>query len=197
LGASLRAYRKFHLAHHRHVGTADDPESDYKAGMGSRWRLPLTRRRLVSRALLDCVGLGAPDVLQTFKTLRPRDLDDALAYAGFWLVVGAALTFAGLAWCIALWLVASATTQWAAFRVRIWTEHAGLSEGETHRFHANWWQRWLFFPMNTWCHYEHHAHAATPFYLLPELRRELRTEPVLTVGQVFDKLSRTGVATEA
>jgi fatty acid desaturase len=190
LGASLRSYRKFHLAHHRNVGTRDDPELEFKAGMGSRWTLPITRARLVRRALMDCIGLGMPDVLQTFKTLRPRETGDWVAYAGFWLVVSTVLVSTGLAWCLALWLVSIGTAQWAAFRVRIWTEHAGLPEGQTHRFHANWWQRWLFFPMNTWCHYEHHASAATPFYRLPALRRELDAVPILTVGQVFELLAR-------
>ena len=142
------------------------------------------RRRFWVMVLLSAVPVLIAIVGRAFgEGMSSVDIFDPL-------VVSTVLVSTGRAWCLALWLVSIGTAQWAAFRVLIWTEHAGLPEGQTHRFHANWWQRWLFFPMNTWCHYEHHASAATPFYRLPALRRELDAVPILTVGQVFELLAR-------
>jgi fatty acid desaturase len=188
-GASLVSYRRFHFAHHRYTGSSKDPEFEFKGGMGSRWDLPMTRHQMFVQVVKDCFGFGLPDILQTAKTLKPADVRDWVNFVGFWLVVSTSLATAGLAWCIAVWFVALSTFQWAAFRIRIWTEHSGLSIGGTHRFHATWWQRMFLFPVNTWCHYEHHANVAVPFHRLPELRQRMCEEPILSLDEVFTRLS--------
>ena len=187
LMASLRSYRRFHMEHHRHVGTSEDPEFDYKRGMAPRWDLPMARKQIYRQFAKDCLGLGLPDIVQTVKTLRPIDARDATLLALFWSTVAATLFLTGYLWCLAVWFVALNTVQWAVFRVRTWTEHAGLGVGETHRLSATWWQRFMFFPTNTWCHYEHHESAATPFYELPQLRSRVTGAPeALSLGEVLD-----------
>lgn len=187
LTASLRSYRRFHMEHHRHVGTAEDPEFEYKGGMAPRWDLPATRQQIYRQFAKDCVGLGLVDIVQTVKTLKPIDARDAIWLAAFWSTVVGALAVTGNLWYLAVWFVALNTVQWAVFRIRTWTEHAGLGGGETHRVRATWWQRWLFLPTNTWCHYEHHESAATPFYRLPTLRARLRDgPPALSFGELLD-----------
>jgi fatty acid desaturase len=191
LTASLRSYRRFHLDHHRYVGTADDPEFEYKRGMAPRWDLPIARRQVYLQFLKDCLGLGVADIVQTVKTLRPIDVSDAASLAAFWISATAILAFTGNLWCIAVWFLALNTVQWAVFRVRTWTEHSGLAVGLTHRLRATWWERFLFLPTNTWCHYEHHESASTPFYRLPELRRSLGEAPTLvSLSELFDLFGR-------
>ncbi len=190
LTASLRSYRRFHLAHHQHVGTSADPEFEYKGRMAPRWDLPVSRRRIYLQFAKDCLGLGLMDILQTAKTLKPIDVRDAIHLGVFWVSVSAALVLTGNAWVIAVWFVALNTLHWAVFRVRTWTEHSGLALGGTHRLRANWWQRLLFLPTNTWCHYEHHQSTSTPFHGLPALRRRLQDGPVaVSLGELFDLFS--------
>jgi fatty acid desaturase len=190
LTASLRSYRRFHMVHHQNVGTPEDPEFEYKRGMAPRWDLPATRPQIYRQFAKDCLGLGLPDIVQTVKTLKPIDRRDAMYLAAFWSTVVAALFLTGYLWCLAVWFVALNTVQWAVFRVRTWTEHAGLGVGETHRLRATWWQRFVFLPTNTWCHYEHHESAATPFYELPSLRRRLPNTPkALSLGELFDRFA--------
>src|SRR5262249_34876167 len=97
------------------------------------------------------------------------------------------LAATGYLWCLAVWFISLNTIQWAVFRVRTWTEHSGLGMGQTHRLRATWWERFVFLPTNTWCHYEHHESAATPFYLLPALRERLEHSPKpISLGELFD-----------
>lgn len=190
LTASLRSYRRFHFAHHRAVGSPEDPEFGFKGAMGSRWDLPVTRKRIAWQFAKDCFGLGLPDILETSKTLMPIDSRDWFYFTTFWIGVVSLALLSGQAWTLAVWFVALSTVQWAVFRVRIWTEHAGLGAGGTHRFHTSWWQRMFLFPINTWCHYEHHEVPSAPFHRLPTVRRELSGVPVTSVGELFQRLSR-------
>jgi len=190
LTASLRSYRQFHMAHHQHVGTREDPEFEYKGGMAPRWDLPVTRRTIYVQFAKDCLGLGLVDIVQTVKTLKPIDVRDAVHLGIFWTSVTGILLLTGYAWGLLVWFLALNTVQWAVFRVRTWTEHSGLVLGETHRLRATWWQRFLFLPTNTWCHYEHHESASTPFYRLPALRQRLPNAPrAVSLGELFDLFS--------
>lgn len=188
LFASLRSYRKFHLAHHQHIGTRGDPEFEFKLGMAPRFDLPVQRRQVYVQFAKDCLGFGLPDILHTLKTLKPIDLRDATYLAVFWTIVAGTLALTGYIWCLVVWFVALNTVQWAVFRIRIWTEHSGLATG-THRIQPNWWQRLLFFPTNTWCHYEHHEAASTPFHRLPALRQTMKEEPLISLNELFERLS--------
>jgi fatty acid desaturase len=71
-----------------------------------------------------------------------------------------------------LWVISMLTSFWFFFRLRVWTEHVGLKEGETLRFTPTFIERMLFLPHNTEYHYEHHESPGVSFDKLPELRKE-------------------------
>lgn len=164
LGVDLQAYRRFHFAHHHHLGSADDPELRWK-GVSAGGEPPVTPRLVAGYLLLDVCGLGAWESRWFFRHYRPR----LAASLVFWAIVGL------LAWRLQaiplaiLWFHAYLTSYWAWFRLRVYTEHWGVAG--THRFQAVWWQR-AFCPHNTWCHWEHHRNPAIPFWALPQERSQ-------------------------
>lgn len=179
----IHAYRKFHFAHHRLTGEADDPELALKGRAAPRYDLPAPRPRLLRRFVFDLLGGGADEVLDLALYIRPLTWSDRLGPIAWWLVVGGACVAAGFWQAPAVWFVALVTSYWATFRLRIWTEHMGTTG--THRIHVAWWQRVLFAPHNTWYHYEHHRWPAVPFYRLPAARSLDRDEPVVSLTEVL------------
>jgi hypothetical protein len=70
--------------------------------------------------------------------------------------------------------------------VRWWTEHQGTDS--THRLRANWLERFLFFPHNTFCHFEHHHWPTVPSWNLPKAReRYTGPEPIVTLKELLDQ----------
>jgi len=181
-------YRPWHLKHHRWLGTKNDPELGYR---GFRpYSLPVTRRKIALWFCLDLVGLGVVDLSKFQREVFPKQV---------WRLWGPVLWFACLAavtiwtdsfWIFGLWVWSLVAGFWAVFRVRTWYEHVGLEnagrEG-SHRFSANPLIRFLFFPHNTHCHYEHHRWPGVPYYNLPGLRALVGGRPVLKAADVFDR----------
>ena len=169
MGFDLIAYRKFHLAHHAHLGTRRDPEI-YLKDRSRFYDLQRCKGRILLDAILVCFGAGIPQIVDFYRLLWREASSNAR-------VIGVSLTAAmvlvvlgsmGLGWAAAVWLISLLTTNWAFFQLRVWTEHQGTSG--THRITANWWQRLLFLPHNTWLHWEHHKHPQVPYYNLPSAR---------------------------
>jgi fatty acid desaturase len=179
-------YRPWHFQHHRNLGTESDPELAYRTL--PPYTLPITRSRIVLWFLLDMGGAGIPDLFrflgETLPDRRWRLWGPFTLYA---LCFAVSWWFDFL-WVLALWLGSLLTGFWAVFRVRTWYEHVGLEragrEG-THRFRANPLVRFLFFPHNTQCHYEHHRWPGIPYYNLPKLRSAVAGRPILTAWQVL------------
>ena len=177
----LSTYRRFHLAHHHHLGTEKDPELLVVPAIAP---LPSGRWLILKRAVLDIFGGGLVFASILFTAMRPAKTSCRLGFVGWWCCFLSAAWLSGRFFpVVGLWVVALLTSFLAVFRLRAWTEHRG-TEG-THRVIASWWQRWLFLPHNTWCHDEHHRWAAIPFFNLPEARRLDRETPVRTVGDLF------------
>ncbi|QEF99658.1 Fatty acid desaturase [Stieleria maiorica] len=162
LGIALRPYRRFHFSHHRHVGTKDDPELKHKLHPSPflrHWKLPLQPVKDAVICVLDLFGGGVPHSAYAIGVLMaPRRLIDFVIpklYQVAWVI---GLYFMGLWWVALVWFLALGTTFWMSFRIRIWTEHV-VEQGAddpTQRISAKWWQRFLFLPHQTWCHWEHH-----------------------------------------
>ncbi|HVA51216.1 MAG TPA: fatty acid desaturase [Pirellulales bacterium] len=180
LWTDLEPYRRFHFAHHRHVGTVDDPETGWK-GIAPGDDPPLTAMNVVRWFLLDLIGLGAIESGWYFKHYRPSPLGPAL----FWSGIAFAAYWCGLLWAVLLWHAAFLTSFWAFFRLRAYTEHWGTTG--THRCRPRWWQR-AFLPHNTWAHFEHHERPDLPFWALPHYvatrsrHRRAVAEPRLVAG---------------
>jgi fatty acid desaturase len=174
VGASLRSYRPYHLAHHRFTETDDDPDKPLSAPF------PISRTALWRKIVRDLTG-------QTFLKQRLGPLALRLAGKGrrlprsaavidragrnFWIVNGvliAGLTLSGLWWAwFALWIVPMATWFPLVTRLRNIAEHACVGAGEDPFRHArttlaSWWERLLVAPY--WVHYhaEHHLFMHLP-----------------------------------
>jgi len=167
LGVGLHGWRKFHFKHHRTVGTANDPELQIKRKYSRRWS-PNTKQW--RQFILDLMGFSALEATMLIRLAPPERKID---FIGPVLVLLTAWTIV-LYWAdwraLAIWHIAAATSFWAMFRLRAFTEHVGTTS--THRLREPpWWKKLLYLPENTWLHWEHHKYPAIPTRLLKEQAR--------------------------
>jgi fatty acid desaturase len=187
LGASLSGYRKFHLEHHRHQGTERDPEIHYQSAR-PRWARPLNPARLRYLFLTDLIGFGLVDIMHGLKGIRPQKKFEPILN-GIFLASVLYLSWKMNALVIVpFWLLAGATSHWALFRLRTFTEHAGVDL--TPRFKASPFYRYILFPHNTHMHHEHHAFPTVPLWNLPKLRENLVSVEIQSESQLFDGLNQ-------
>jgi len=172
LGICMREYRNFHWDHHRHTNNDRDPEVLLKHTMPNPITGPVTVGKVVRHGVMDLLGFGIPHEIRFMYYIRPRTFRDAVPMACLIAATIAAI-YVGLYLVPVLWFASTATSFWFFFRLRVWTEHVGLGEGETLRFTPTRAERWLFLPHNTWLHFEHHQHPSVSFDNLPKLRTEI------------------------
>jgi len=164
LGVGLHGWRKFHFDHHRLVGTAADPEFGIKNKYPKNWSPETNQPRQFFADLLGFSALEATMLIRLAKPVRIVDvLGPVTTIVAGW---GAVLYWAD--WrALAIWHVASATSFWAVFRLRAFTEHVGTTS--THRLsEPPLWKKLLYLPENTWLHWEHHKFPAVPSRQLKE-----------------------------
>ncbi len=175
----LYSYREFHGRHHSHLGEEEeDPELFMKA---DKYHLPITRKRLFLGFITDMLGASIPEFIRVMKYFGKRD--HPFWAPSFIALSGLASYWAGHIEFFLLYMVSKPTTFWAVFRLRIYTEHTDIPG--THRVYLTGWQRFLFSPHNIGIHWEHHNHPHVPFWQLPALRKALKSEPVITFGQLL------------
>lgn len=190
-----KGYRPWHFDHHRHLGTDHDPELDsYRAD--SPYDKAVTWRRVWRIFAMDMLGLGIIDLFKFLKAIFPykepwRILGPLSLYAVFFAVTW----YFGALWIFFLWLWSIVAGFWSVFRIRTWTEHVGVEprgKETSHRFSPGWLSgspgligKFLFFPHNTFCHYEHHKYPQVPYYHLPGVRAVEQSRPVLPLGELF------------
>lgn len=187
-GANLNSYRVVHLQHHNHLGSDKDPELDFKKEMAPQWNLPITRRQLTLNFIKDLLGFGAFNVIIIMKSMPIRRVRDIFYVLLFGVPVAGTLILLGKVWILGIWFLCLFFSNWAVFRLRIWTEHVGTKD--THRIAASWWQRWLFAPHNTWYHYEHHKWPWVPFYNLPQARLQIDRPASMLFGDLLHFYSK-------
>ena len=186
----LEGYRTWHFEHHRTLGSDRDPELSYRSD--AVYQTPVPRGRVAILFLSDLLGLGLLDLLRFGREILPEDRRRLAPIVLFWLALLALAHWLDAVWVplLLLWSVASGF--WAVFRVRTWTEHVGADasgSASSHRFHAGPLARFLFFPHNTYCHFEHHMHPQVPYYNLPAVRERTPGRPVLSLRELFGQLS--------
>ena len=183
VGATLKGYRDYHLAHHRYTQTDHDPDKDLSAPF------PVTGASLRRKIIRDLTG-------QTFfkqrvglvrMKWRQRDRGDGLIAAAttkLWpfaltnmaLLVG--LSVIGQGWLFAVWVLAMATWFPLATRLRNIAEHAcvrSCADPFTHArtTKANLLERALIAPYWVNFHAEHHLFMYLPCYRMPKAHRIL------------------------
>ena len=181
-------YRPWHFDHHRHLGTDTDPElGSYRAA--APYDKPVTWKKVCLYFIHDMLGLGTPGLIQFSAAIWPSKQPwriggpVALWTAFFFITYHYHST-----WIFWLYAWSLFSGFWAVFRVRTWTEHVGVEQRgkeSSHRFTPGPIGRFLFFPHNTYCHYEHHKWPQIPYYNLPKLRELDTSRPVQPLGELF------------
>ena len=191
VGASLTAYRPYHLSHHKYAQQAEDPDLVLSAPF------PVTRASLHRKIIRDLTGqtFFKQRVLFALRGLGAGtdgpDSDDAIvtgrSVAPFLLVNLAlltGLTLAGIWWAyFALWLLPMATWFPLVTRLRNIAEHACVEGSATDPFRAarttraSLWERAFIAPYWVNFHAEHHLFMHVPCWKLPDLHKAVRARP--------------------
>lgn len=195
VGASLAAYRPYHLSHHRFAQQPEDPDLILSAPFPVS---PASLRRKILRDLTGQTFLKQRVLLplaamRGAKAARATDDHDYEAIvtgrsiAPFLLVnlgLLAAMTLAGFWWAyFALWLLPMATWFPMVTRLRNIAEHACVEGSATDPFRAarttraSWWERAFIAPYWVNFHAEHHLFMHVPCWKLPALHRAVRGKP--------------------
>ncbi|MDP1912768.1 fatty acid desaturase family protein [Brevundimonas sp.] len=204
IGASLTAYRPYHLSHHKYAQQPEDPDLVLSAPF------PVTRSSLRRKIVRDLTGqtFFKQRILFAFKAFAskrdedPRSSsakrDSATEYAEGAVVTGRSIapfllfnaalllgaTLAGVWWAyFALWLLPMATWFPMVTRLRNIAEHACVEGSSADPFRAarttraSWWERALIAPYWVNFHAEHHLFMHVPCWKLPALHRAVRARP--------------------
>ena len=196
VGASLQAYRPYHLAHHKYAQQAEDPDLVLSAPF------PVTRASLRRKIVRDLTGqtFFRQRVLFALGGLRSSGAggDSGAEGAGGAVVTGQSvvpfllvnaalllvLAFAGVWWAyLVLWLLPMATWFPLVTRLRNIAEHACVEGSDADPFraarttHVAWWERALIAPYWVNFHAEHHLFMHVPCWKLPALHRAVRNKP--------------------
>ena len=193
IGASLAAYRPYHLSHHRFAQQPEDPDLVLSAPF------PVTGASLRRKILRDLTGqtFFKQRILFALQGLRSRSApDDDLAegavvtgrsFAPFLLVNAAmllGLSLIGVWWAyFVLWLLPMATWFPLVTRLRNIAEHACVDGSAVDPYRAArttraaWWERALIAPYWVNFHAEHHLFMHVPCWSLPRLHRDISAKP--------------------
>jgi len=196
--AEVLPYRNYHLVHHAHTGTDEDPDLSLTAPF------PITRASLARKIFRDLSGqTGIQQIAATVKRdlglgagrtqrnqgLRPGERPDVGWHKLVPVVATNAAIFAvpaafGRPELYLLWPVALLTTYRLALRIRSIAEHALAGPAEdplrnTRTTLVRWWERLLLAPAFVNYHLEHHLLMTVPHYRLPRMHAILREKGLL------------------
>jgi len=221
IGASLSAYRPYHLAHHKFAQNPEDPDLILSAPF------PVSpaslRRKLIrdltgqtffkQRVLLPlALARGAPFPLKG-EGSRLHDYEavvtgrSVLPFVMMNLAFLAALSLFGRWWAyFALWLLPMATWFPMVTRIRNIAEHACVEGSATDPFRAarttraSWWERAFIAPYWVNFHAEHHLFMHVPCWNLPALHRAVGAAPErgrMEVANGYSEVLREATRTHA
>jgi fatty acid desaturase len=201
VGASLKAYRPYHLSHHRFAQQPEDPDLILSAPFPvspaslrrkilrdltgqtffkQRILLPLAMRR---RQVPTTGAAHDYEAVVTGRSILPFLLVNLAMLAGFSLI--------GLWWAwFALWLLPMATWFPMVTRVRNIAEHACVEGSATDAYRAarttraRWWERAFIAPYWVNFHAEHHLYMYVPCWNLARLHRAVSATPRASAMEV-------------
>jgi fatty acid desaturase len=177
IGMTVQNYRRIHLAHHAHNGSADDPEHVSFSTVAESGGL--TRMVLRYVGLLEALRLARKYYGPVARAPRSTEGAGAATSPGSAHVIGVQLILAAA--CLALdraalyplWLYLAVTWSPLLSRLRFLVEHPGDSD-LTVTTRSMPLERPLFAPLNFNYHFEHHAWPGVPPYRLKRAHRHLR-----------------------
>ncbi len=178
LGLTLAGYRRYHLVHHRALGTEKDPEVGHRRLL-PQWQLPLRRRQSLHFAS-DLVGGGIPHLMAAGRMTRPVRAGEAALFLLAWAAALGVAWRLGVLWVPMLWVASIATVFWSGVRLRIFTEHLGTRG--THRIRMHPLFEAIVMPHAIGLHWEHHHFPEVPFQNLPRLRQALPTPEIVDLS---------------
>ena len=175
--ASTDAYRRVHMAHHRHEFGPDEPDIPLYAGY------PITRASFRRKLVRDATGRTALRLFrEQFAPARWKDARARRTLLRILLVqavfLGAAIA-AGKWWVYPLlWLLPYMTVWRVINRLRAVAEHGGMDESSdrrqtTHTVKQHRLARFLLVPYRIGWHLPHHVDAGIPMRALPRYHRAL------------------------
>jgi fatty acid desaturase len=186
---TMRAYRRNHFPHHRHVNTERDP--DWSRKQTRDWEFPKTRLELTKMLLMDVTGLGFINFVITAMKL-PASSAEASNDGQRWFALGRLTFFAALAagltiyklWVpyLLFWVIPYVTWMQLCFHIRSIAEHFAIRDrtgvfAQTRTVIPTWFDRVFILSKNVNFHLEHHLYPSVPFYDLPQLHKELMSRP--------------------
>ncbi len=174
INTSVHAYRAYHLKHHKHAGTPEDPD---------KWMVkdyPITRERLRRKLMRDITGRTG--VRDTWRQIKAFKLSKNHPWLIFHILLLGTLTAVGAPWAYLLWWAANLTVYPLIVRIRQIGEHGVAIDRDSLDPRENtgttlisWWERLLIGPNYVNFHLEHHHFAAVPGYNLPKLHALLKS----------------------
>ena len=161
MNTSLARYRAYHLDHHRHAGTEQDPDFTMASAYPAQ---PDSMRRKLTRDLTGRTGFK--DVRRQIKSFGMVRNAPFLASHGLMLGL---LALAGAPWAYALWWAAYLVAYQVITRIRFMSEHGVAVNRLSPDVRENtvttltsWWERLLVGPNFVNYHLEHHLQAECP-----------------------------------
>lgn len=204
----MTMYRTYHMAHHRHAGTAEDPD------LVMVERYPIARASLRRKLLRDLTGqsgirflIGTVGMTAGYWKFQQNGIVEKLEYptpqrfadyaarfianGGGWSIawqfaIGGVLAAFGHGELYLLWALAYLIPFPFFMRIRVLADH-----GAVHDLHsrnpleharstqANWIEKLLLAPHNEHYHLEHHLMPSAPHWNLPKLHAILVRDGVI------------------
>jgi len=184
----ISQYKNFHMQHHRHLNTIKDPEIEYRKIFNYSWKLPLKIPYLFKIFLIDVSGLGIIEPITAIKYMKGAKIYELLLPFICWGVFIGIFVYIDKA--IIPIVYSLSVICFLNFFIHMRGRFEHLKTHSTHRYNSPRIINYLFFPHNTWCHYEHHKYPSIPFYNLPkarDLEGEIETK-VLSFKQICSYL---------
>lgn len=194
----VELYRPLHLEHHRHTGSAQDPERLFLYHQQPWQFRPLSTQALARQLLGDLLLLNTLRNLRAYQAAggaAPPLTRPLVAAAVSWLMLLGVLAWqcsaSDLALLAVLWFVPLVTLGALLQKIRSIAEHSGgpgVTPGWqewTYAWRVGWLGRFFIWPYHINLHLQHHRTASIPWHALPGAVRpderllESRTLPAL------------------
>lgn len=199
---TIASYRAYHFEHHRHTGTARDPNW-VKSMPQRRYAFPMSRANFVLELLKAITMISLPQFMK--HDARDDDfwkVDRGTKSRFILFLVGAAacITMFGVWWQVLwYWIMPLLTFFPALYYLRYAGEHHALPEASlslTRTVRCNWFERVFIVPHSVSLHTEHHLYPSVPCIRLPALHELLCRNPAYRQQAAISEGYLSGVLSE-